>query len=251
MAKTNQLQKVIKNSDSILQTLKKYADYETAQHSQKFFKTAKGEYGYGDLFLGVRVPLLRKLAKFNNEIALDDLEKCIASKYHEMRFTALLILVDRSRKLSQKKEKKEQQRILNFYLDNLDFVNNWDLVDLSAHSILGQAILDGLEKKEILNNLAQSKNLWRRRIAIIATWALIKNGEVETTLRLAKILLGDKEDLMHKAMGWMLREGWKRQPLKIESFLAKNYHNIPRVMLRYAIERMEKTRRQMFLSGMI
>ena len=251
--------------------LKKYASVERKRTNEWFFKTGKGEYGEGDVFMGVRVPDVRKVAKQFFGIELNILEKLLYSKIHEERLLALLILVTQSKQAVKQENKVVQKKIVNFYLKHQDQVNNWDLVDLSTHYILGQAILDGIKKESLLDKMAVSKNLWTRRKAIISTWIIIRQGKISTTLRLSKKLLGDEEDLMHKAVGWMLRESWKLGELtkrqdfpqarlvenkkgqkaqeQVEQFLIKNYNKLPRTTLRYAIERMPEQKRKRFLKG--
>ncbi|MEA3449727.1 MAG: DNA alkylation repair protein [Patescibacteria group bacterium] len=233
----------------IKQELKKYASKERKKTNEWFFKTGKGQYGEGDIFVGVRTPDTRKVAKMFKDISLTELQKVISSKIHEERLCAILILVENSKLSSKEKDRKKQKLFLNFYLKNLKYVNNWDLVDLSAHYILGQAILDGIKSIKILDDLIESKILWERRAGIVATWIFIREGKIETTLKLSKKLLGDKEDLMRKAVGWMLREARKKDNKKVEEFLIMNYTKISRTALRYAIERIAESKRKRFLKG--
>jgi 3-methyladenine DNA glycosylase AlkD len=250
----------------IKKELRKYASVERKKTNEWFFKTGKGEYGEGDIFIGVRVPDIRKVAKRFCDTELNVLEKLLYSKIHEERLLALLILVAQSKQAVKQENRTVQKKIVNFYLKYQDQVNNWDLVDLSTHYILGQAILDGIKKESLLDEMAVSKNLWTRRKAIISTWIIIRQGKISTTLRLSRKLLGDKEDLMHKAVGWMLREAWKlgesnkkrsatenekgqKAQEQIEQFLIKNYNKLPRTTLRYAIERMPEQKRKRFLRG--
>ncbi len=273
------------DSKEIKKELQKYASLERKKTNEWFFKTGKGQYGEGDIFIGVRAPDVRKVAKQFIETGLPDLEKILQSEIHEERLLALLILVERNKKAIQRKNREEQEKIVNLYLRNKEWVNNWDLVDASAHYILGQAVFDGLKSKKILTELINSSSMWDRRIGIIASWVFIKNGEIALTLSLSKKLLSDKEDLMYKAVGWMLRECWKlgeenkksvvtsksstnpakeknktksanwenkkgkKAQEKVEQFLIKNYNKIPRTTLRYAIERMEEGKRKRFLKG--
>ncbi|MCK5589003.1 MAG: DNA alkylation repair protein [Candidatus Pacebacteria bacterium] len=229
----------------LVKELKRYASKDRKKINGYFFKTSKGEYGEGDIFMGVRVPDIRIVVKQNLDLNFVELQKYISSEFHEVRLCTILILVEKNKKV----EKKERKKILKFYLKNLKYINNWDLVDLSAYYILGQAILDGLEKEKILDKLVVSKILWERRVGIIATWIFIRNKKINTVLRLSKKLLGDKEDLIHKAVGWMLREAWKKDVQKVEDFLCQNYSQLPRTTLRYAIERMEEKKRKQFLKG--
>ena len=232
-------------AEKLKKELKKYTSSKRKKTNEWFFKTEKGEYGEGDMFIGVTSPDNRKVAKIFSDISLIELQKLISSRIHEHRSCVLYILVIRYKK----SDLTERKKILKFYLKNLHFVNNWDLVDSSAHYILGQAILDQIQDKKILDKLVQSKILWERRIGIIATMIFIRNGKITDTLRLSKKLLGDSEDLIQKAVGWMLREAWKKNNEKVEQFLIKNYFKLPRTTLRYAIERMEEKKRKRFLKG--
>ncbi len=217
--------------------LGKAADKKKAKDLQRFFKTGKGEYGEGDIFLGVTVPEQRKIAK-KYKLNLQEIQGLMDTNVHEYRLSALFMLIEMY---------KDTDDITEFYLKNTKNINNWDLVDLSAPKILGDYLLD--KDRDILYRLAKSDNLWERRIAIIATAAFIRNHEFDDTLRISKILLGDRHDLIHKAVGWMLREiGKKDRPL-LERFLKKNYKKMPRTMLRYAIERLAD--RKMYLEGKI
>lgn len=236
---------------TLLKELKQYASPERKKSNERFFKTGKGEYGEGDVFLGVRASDIRKVAKENLAIGFSDLQKHIASQFHELRLCAIIILVEKNKKARREGDRKLQKQIFDFYLKNTRHVNSWDLVDVSAHHIVGQAIVDKLEKKQVLDTLVRSENLWERRIAIVATWAFIRKGDIDTTLRLSKKLLNDKEDLIHKAVGWMLREAWKRDAQKVEDFLRVHSHTLPRTTLRYAIERMGERKRKRFLRGNI
>lgn len=221
--------------------LKKISDPRQAKVLQRFFKTGKGEYGEGDIFWGVKVPDQRKIANKFQGLSLKDLEKLLSSKIHEHRMTALLILIKQYEKADEQKKK----RIFDFYLKNTKNINNWDLVDISAPKIVGDYLLD--KPRTVLYKLAKSENLWERRIAIISTWAFIRNNEFDDTLKIAKILLNDEHDLIHKAVGWMLREVGKRNQEIEEEFLKKHYLKMPRVMLRYAIERFEERKRKFYL----
>jgi len=227
--------------------LQKYASTKRKKTNERFFKTGTGEYGEGDIFLGVCVPDVRRVAKNNLDISWTQLRENIKSEFHEVRLCVILILVERSKEASKKRDEKNQRQALNFYMKNLKYVNNWDLVDLSAHYIVGQAILDGLEQEKKLDELVESNILWERRVGIISTWIMIREDKLNTTLRLAKKLLKDKEDLMHKAVGWMLREAWKKDEEIVEEFLIKNYDKLPRTTLRYTIEKMEELKRKQFL----
>lgn len=200
---------------------------------QRFFKTGKGEYGEGDIFIGVVVPNVRKVAKKFKDIDINELLKLLSSKIHEERLCALFILV---LKFEHAKTENEKKSLCDVYLLNNKYINNWDLVDLSAYKILGVYLLD--KPRDILYRLAVSDNLWEKRISIISTFAFIKNKETKDTLKIAKLLLEDEHDLIHKAVGWMLRELGKRASLDAEIKFLRAYNKImPRTMLRYAIEK--------------
>ncbi len=221
--------------------LKRLADPKRAKVLQGFFKTGKGEYGEGDIFIGITVPEQRKVAKKYIDIKLKYVEKLLNSKIHEERLTAVLILVEKF----QRSEKLEKEKIVKFYLRNTKKVNNWDLVDSSADKILGAYILK--KDKQVLYKLAKSKNLWERRISIVATFYFIKNNKFQDTLKIAEILLNDEHQLIHKAVGWMLREVGKRDQKIEERFLKKYYKIMPRTMLRYSIERFEKKKKEFYM----
>jgi len=230
---------------SIQQELRKLGNKEIAAHSQRFFKTGKGEYGEGDIFLGVRVPVLRKMAKKYKEISIKDAFHLLHSAFHEERLLSLFILVEIFRKANE----EEREHIFLTYLASAEYINNWDLVDSSAEYIVG-AYLRKIDKMPIYK-LARSKDLWERRISIISTYHFIKHNEFSDTLKIAEILLQDKEDLIHKAAGWMLREVGKRCIEVEEQFLNKYYKKMPRTMLRYAIEKFPETQRKRYLKGII
>ena len=212
-----------------------------------FFKTGKGQYGEHDCFIGVSVPDIRRSIKPYHNMSLEDLSRLISSKIHEDRLAALIILVNQYKR---SKETQLKDRIYKFYLKHMDMVNNWDLVDNSAHHIVGQHIMDNnFKDKDFLFILADSSIMWERRIAIVSTFVFIKKSKLALTFKIAQKLLDDKEDLMHKAVGWMLREAWKKDSQITEGFLIKHYTNIPRTSLRYAIERMEPLKRKRFLKG--
>lgn len=223
--------------------LKKAGNPEQAKLLQRFFKTGKGEYGEGDVFLGIKVPVQRSIAKKYIGLSLPKLQELLESKIHEERLVSLLILVEKYKKSTE----LDKANIFNFYIKNAKRVNNWDLVDLSAHRIVGEFLLD--KDKKILYNLAESNNLWERRISIISTFAFIKNNKFEDSFRLGQILLKDKHDLIHKAVGWMLREIGKKDVEVLEKFLEKNYKEMPRTMLRYAIEKFPENKRKAYLEG--
>ncbi|MCB0421281.1 MAG: DNA alkylation repair protein [Bdellovibrionales bacterium] len=227
---------------SLQKTLKSMADKEIAKHSQRFFKTGKGEYGEGDIFLGIRVPDLRKLAKEYQSLPLAEVERVVASKYHEQRLVGLLILVYQFEK---SKTEKERKKIYTTYLKLFPYINNWDLVDTSCHKIIGLFLQD--QDRRPLYLWAQSKNLWVRRISIISTMWFIRHGDLEDSFKIAEILLGDPEDLIHKAVGWVLRECGKKDQKRLKQFLNQHSVYMPRVMLRYSIERLPETLRKQYL----
>jgi 3-methyladenine DNA glycosylase AlkD len=235
MAELTKLKKDLKNKSS----------KKRSEVLQRFFKTGIGEYGYGDIFIGVTVPDTRKIAKKYFYISFKDIKKLLNSKIHEERLLALIILVYQFEHSGGLKKKM----VYNFYLENTKYVNNWDLVDLSADKIIGAYLSN--KPKTVLKSLAKSENLWERRIAIISTFNFIKNNKFNDTLSVAKILLKDEQDLIHKAVGWMLREVGKRNIEIEEKFLKKHYNDMPRTMLRYAIERFPENKRQKYLKGLI
>ncbi len=237
------------NKNFLEEELFKFASKKRKEINERFFKTGKGEYGEGDIFIGTSVPDIRKVTKNNLTLKLEEVQKIIKSKFHEVRLCAILILVEKTKQAIKIGDLKLQKEILDIYIENMKYVNNWDLVDLSAHCIVGQAIMDGLIDENFLDKLAISDILWERRIAIISTWIMIRNEKFDATLKLSKKLLNDKEDLIHKAVGWMLREVWKNNSKMVEDFLIENYLIIPRTTLRYTIERMEEKKRKKFLKG--
>ena len=227
----------------VINELKILATEDRRKSNEWFFKTNKGEYGYGDIFLGVRMPDIRKVAKkFSPKIALKELTELIQSPIHEVRLCALIILVNQYKKGNLSK-------IFEYYIRQINFINNWDLVDSSAPYIVGDYLYNNPDERSILFEFVHSENLWVRRISIVSTFTLIKNNQFNETLQIAKILLNDKHDLIHKAVGWMLREVYKRDQDLIRTFLKQNYAQLPRTTLRYAIERMDEVERLLFLKG--
>jgi 3-methyladenine DNA glycosylase AlkD len=232
--------------EQIQKELKKYINKSKADHYPKFFQAYEGGYGEGDKFIGVTVPNQRKIAKkYFEEIALKDVEKLLQNDIHEYRQTALFILTYAYEKADKIKKKK----IIDIYLSNTDYINNWDLVDSSAYKILGDYLLN--KDKKLLYELANSSNMWEQRLAIIATFKFIKKGNYEDTIKISKLLLDHKHDLIHKAVGWMLREVGKKDYDIEYGFLVKHYKNMPRTMLRYSIEKFDEEVRQKFLKGKI
>lgn len=235
--------------DDILTNLKNYSNPKKAKILSRFFKTGIGEYGEGDKFLGVVVPDIRKIAKKHVHLSLNEIEKHLHSNFHEERMCVLLILVEQF-----KKDTEKQKKIFEFYLKNTEYINSWDLVDLSAPSIVGVYLSDKDKKeKEVLYKLSKSENLWEKRISIISTLSFIKQNKFKDTFEISKILLKDKHDLIHKAIGWMLREVGKRNLDEEEKFLKENnrYKTMPRTMLRYAIEKFPEEKRKKYLNGEI
>ncbi|MDO8634365.1 MAG: DNA alkylation repair protein [archaeon] len=219
------------------------SDAKKAKILAGFFRTGPGEYGEGDVFLGVTVPKSRSVAKKFSGIDFNSIKNLLGSKIHEERLVALLILVEKFKKAPM----GAQKEIVDFYTSNLQGVNNWDLVDLSADKILGEHLLD--RDKQLLHEYARSPSLWKRRIAIVSTFAFIKRKRLEETFAIAELLLGDRHDLIHKAVGWMLREAGKRDQKRLKDFLKENHAEMPRTMLRYAIEKFPERKRKAFLEG--
>lgn len=229
------------NLTNLRSDLNKLVNPQKAKILQGFFKTGPGQYGEGDIFLGITVPQSRSLAKKYNNLTFTEISTLLKSKIHEERLIALIILVNQYRRATP----QNQRAIFDFYLRFTRYINNWDLVDLSADKIVGEYLLkyqgstlnasEGLNF-DILRTLARSQNLWERRIAIITTYQFIKNNQFEPTIQIAKLLLSDKHDLIHKAVGWMLREVGKRDQKTLTSFLTKHRKQMPRTALRYAIE---------------
>jgi len=232
------------DSKDVQKELHKKSNKEKAKILQGFFKTKKGEYGEGDIFLGVVVPEQREIAKKYQELNLIEIQKLLKSKYHEERLTALIILTYKYEKTKKETEKKE---IYEFYLSNTKYINNWDLVDLSAPKIIGNYLLENKKYLKILYSLAKSTNMWEKRISILATFPFIKNNEFEDSIKLSEIFLKEKHDLMHKAVGWMLREVGKKDEKVLTEFLDKHYKEMSRTMLRYSIEKFDEEKRKYYL----
>lgn len=226
------------------QELLSRANPAKAKTLQRFFKTGQGEYGEGNVFIGIYVPEQRSIArKYYSCLSFSEIESLLKSPIHEFRLTVLLILVHRFHKVAE-----EQDKIFDFYTKNTAYINNWDLVDLSAPKICGAYLLD--KDKKLLFDFSDSGDLWKQRIAIISTFHFIKNNEFDTTLSLAEKLLFHRHDLIHKAVGWMLREIGKRNEETELTFLKKHYKKMPRTMLRYAIEKFDPELRSKFLNGL-
>ncbi len=227
--------------DKLRRELGKLADKKRAVVLQRFFKTGVGEYGYGDIFLGLTVPQSRKIAIKYRALPFPQIVKLLKSKIHEERLIALLILVHNF----NIGDEKEQEKIFDFYIKNTKFVNKWDLVDLSADKIVGGYLID--KPKDILYKLVQSENLWEKRISMVATYYFIKNRKFDNALKIAQILLSDRADLIQKAVGWMLREIGNRDKAVEERFLRKHYGKMGRTALRYSIEKFPQEKRRVYL----
>jgi len=221
--------------NNVKKELESLENKEKAKVLQGFFKTGRGEYGEGDVFLGITVPEQRKVSRKYKDLELKDVEKLLNSKEHEARLVGLLILT----------YKDLDKNVFNFYLKNLKNVNNWDLVDLSSHKIIGEYLSD--KDRKILYKLAKSKNMWERRIAIVSCFAFLRNNDLKDALNISEILINDKHDLIHKAVGWVLREIGKKDLKVEEEFLKKYYKTMPRTMLRYAIEKFDEKKRKFYL----
>lgn len=230
-------------AQEISKLLRTLANPERAENSGRYFKTGQGEYGEGDRFLGIRVPDIRTQVKKCDAVSLENIQKLLMSAFHEERLFALLLLV---RKFA-KGDEKEKAAIYDLYLNNIHRVNNWDLVDSSASQIVGSYL--ELRDRQLLYKLVKSASLWERRIAIISTFHFIRNNQFDDALKLAELLLQDKEDLIHKAVGWMLREIGNRDETVEKAYLQLHYKKMPRTMLRYAIEKFPEQERKKYLSG--
>ena len=222
------------------------ADPTQVEGLSRFFKTGKGQYGEGDRFLGIKVPVTRDVVKqCRNAVSFSDLEECIGSEYHELRLAALLALVEIFS--HARKDKQLQQRCVDFYLSHTDRMNNWDLVDLSCYPLLGVWLLD--KDRSMLYDLARNgRTIWEQRIGMVSTMTFIRHGELADTFAIADILLHHEHDLIQKAVGWLLREAGKRDKAALVSFLGPRYKFMPRTMLRYAIEKFSEQERQSYLN---
>jgi len=226
--------------------LKSLANPEQAKQLQRFFKTGVGQYGEGDIFLGIKVPVQRSIAK-KYDLSLSEISGLLDSEIHEERLCGLFILISKYKRADE----KEKKNIFNFYMSKAERVNNWDLVDLSAPNISGHYLFHNKEDLKRIYEFAHSENLWKKRIAILSTFYFIQEKDFDDALAIAELLLNDSHDLIHKAVGWMLREIGKKDLEKEEEFLRKNYKDMPRTMLRYAIEKFEEGKRKAYLRGEI
>ncbi len=231
--------------DQLKKELGSLANEEKSITYQRFFKTGEGDYSEGDIFLGISVPIQRQIAKKYSNLSIPKIQELIKSKIHEYRLIALLVLMEKY----VNSDSKNKEDLFSFYLKNVKYVNNWDLVDISAPGIVGDFLFD--KDKKTLYELANSENLWEKRIAIVSTLNFIRKNEFSDALTISEILLNDGHDLIHKAIGWMLREVGKKDKEKLEKFLKFHYKNLPRTTLRYAIERFTERERKKYLLGNI
>ena len=232
------MEKITKIITSELQAL---SDDEKREIYPKFFKAGKGEYGEGDRFLGVTVPNIRAIAKLHKDISIEEIRGLIQSEWHEVRLCALIIMVEKSKK----KDEALRKELFNLYLSQTERINNWDLVDLSCRFIIGEYLLD--KSRDILYQLAQSPLLWDNRIAIVSTYAFIRKGQLEDTYALSDLMMQHPHDLMHKAIGWMLREAGKRDSERLYDYVMSHRADMPRTMLRYAIEKFSPKERAILM----
>ncbi len=229
--------------ESVKRELRKYSNKKKAKDLQRFFKTGPGEYAQGDIFLGVMVPYIRKVSCQFPDLSFKEIARLLRSPFHEERLLALLMFVTKFNKGSD----REKRDIYKLYLENTRYINNWDLVDLTAPNIVGRHLFD--KNKKPLYVLAKSKSLWERRIAILSTFYFLRQHRFDDSLKIAEILVNDKEDLIHKAVGWMLREVGKRNLILEEKFVWKHRKKMPRTMLRYAIEKFSEAKRKTYLKS--
>ena len=226
---------------TITNRLQALSDAEKREIFPKFFKAGKGEYGEGDRFLGVTVPNIRAIAKLHKDISIEEIRELLQSEWHEVRLCALIIMVEKSKK----KDEALRKELFNLYLSQTKRINNWDLVDLSCRFIIGEYLLD--KSRDILYHLAQSPLLWDNRIAIVSTYAFIRKGQLEDTYALSDLMMQHPHDLMHKAIGWMLREAGKRNPERLYDYVMSHRADMPRTMLRYAIEKFSPKERAILM----
>ena len=232
------MKQITKTITSELQAL---TNAEKREIFPRFFKAGKGEYGEGDRFLGVTVPNIRAIAKLHKDISIEEIRELLQSEWHEVRLCALIIMVEKSKK----KDEALRKELFNLYLSQTKRINNWDLVDLSCRFIIGEYLLD--KSRDILYQLAQSSLLWDNRIAIVSTYAFIRKGQLEDTYALSDLMMHHPHDLMHKAIGWMLREAGKRNPERLYDYVMRHRADMPRTMLRYAIEKFSPKERTILM----
>lgn len=232
---------------ALMAELSSLANDEYAATMQWFFKTGPGEYGEGDVFIGLKMPVIRAAAKPYRELPFDEIAELLANEIHEYRMAACVILSERAKRHAKRRESGESKDVYDFYLANVDRINNWDLVDVSCRDTVGLYLL-AIDDVQPLRTLVRSRNMWERRIAIVSTWSFIREGKLDITFELSETLLGDDHDLMHKATGWMLREAGKKDEPALERFLTAHATAMPRTALRYSIERMTPERRAYWLA---
>lgn len=230
-------------ADQVLAALEKHSNPSDAVFLQRFFKTGDGQYGAGDQFIGVRVPQTREVARQFKDLSVSELEQVLESPIHEMRLCAVIIMAEQAKRADDAR----LQQLVTLYLRRSDRINNWDIVDVSCTYIVGAYVLRHPEKVTLLYKLAKSRNIWERRVAMVSTGLLIRAGQLDPAFDIAAMLLADKHDLMHKAVGWMLREAGKKDADRLRAFLHEHIAAMPRTALRYAIERFDPEERQYFL----
>lgn len=231
------------NVDHIFRDLEAYAAPERVADTQRFFKAHEGGYSQHDTFICVRVPEIRIVAKKYAKISLGEIEALLENPIHEVRLLAVIIMANQAKRASEEHHKA----LFDLYLRRTDCINNWDIVDSSCHQVVGGYIIKHPEQRAVLRTLAVSSDLWERRIAMVSTWALIRAGQLDEAFEIAEILLPDKHDLIHKAVGWMLRSAGDKDPERLREFLTQHITAIPRTALRYAIEHFDAEERQYFL----
>jgi len=231
------------NALDLQNMLNQHASDTDAIFLQRFFKTGPGEYGEGDQFIGLRVPQTRQICRDFFDLSIDQIEVMLESPIHEHRLAGLIIMSNQAK--SKKVSTSHKELLYELYLRRTDRINNWDLVDTSCRDVVGGYLMD--KPRDILYQLAESNDLWERRIAIVSTWEFIRHGDLDDTFRLSKALKNDKQDLIHKASGWMLREAGKKDVNRLVEFLDENATTMPRTMLRYSIEKLPETQRRYYL----
>ena len=231
----------------LLDKMLSHADPSQVEGLARFFKTGPGQYGYGDKFLGIKVPVTRAVVRECwKAVGFDEMEECVSSEYHEVRLAALLVLVEIFRRA--KKTPAIQQQCIDFYLSHTEHINNWDLVDLSCYPLLGEWLLD--RDRTLLYDLARDgRTIWKQRIGMVSTMTFVRHGQLQDTFAIADILLHHPHDLIHKAVGWLLREAGKRDKAALVAFLQPRFRQMPRTMLRYAIEKFPEEERQAYLAN--
>jgi len=227
----------------IQQELRSFANEQIAKKSRTFMKSYKGGYGEGDFFLGLRVPVIREMAKQNHDLSMKDTLVLVKSKYHEERMLGLILLVNKYKK---SKIEKEHERIYQVYIKHFKYINNWDLVDITCPHIVGKHLMG--RDRSILYTWVKSSDIWTRRIAMVTNWWFVRKGDLRDVFKMAKLLRNDEHDLIHKAVGWMLREAGKKDQAQLEAFLKNNTTKMPRVMLRYSIEKFSDKKRKYYLN---